>query len=81
MMKFALDQALLNMTPADDDIADCMEKVLKHHSVRDRFILNKVVPQLEMIGVESIVIRQEGIEFVGRSEEKSMKQHFEEDLS
>jgi len=69
MMKFALDQALVNMTPTDDDIADCMEKVLKHSSVRDRIILNKVVPQLEMIGVESIVIRQEGIEFVGRNAE------------
>ena len=73
-MKFALDQALVNMTPTDDDIADCMEKVLKHSSVRDRIILNKVVPQLEEIGVESIVIRQEGIEFVGRSEEKSIKE-------
>ena len=69
MIKFAVDQALLNMIPTDDDIADCMEKVLKHHSVRDRIILNKVVPQLEEIGVESIVIRQEGIEFVGRNAE------------
>ena len=73
-MKFALDQALVNMTPTDDDIAECIETVLKNFRIRDQFQLNKVVPQLEEIGVESIVIRQEGIEFVGRSEEKSIKE-------
>ena len=69
MMKFALDQALVNMTPTDDDIADCIETVMKNFRIRDQFQLNKVVAQLEEIGVESIVIRQEGIEFVGRNAE------------
>ena len=62
MIKFAVDQALVNMTPTDDDIADCIETVMKNFRIRDQFQLNKVVPQLEEIGVESIVIRQEGIE-------------------
>ena len=74
MMKFALDTTLTNMTPTDDDIADCMEKVMKNFRIRDQFQLNKVVAQLEEIGVESIVIRREGIEFVGRRDDKSMKQ-------
>ena len=69
MIKFAVDQALVNMTPTDDDIADCIETVMKNFRIRDQFQLNKVVPQLEMIGVESIVIRREGIEFVGRRED------------
>merc|ERR1712107_28741 len=74
MIKFAVDIALKNMTPTDDEIAYCIEKVMKNQRIRDQFVLNKVVPQLEDIGLESIVIRQEGIEFVGRNEEKSIKE-------
>ena len=78
MIKFAVDQALVNMTPTDDDIADCIETVMKNFRIRDQFQLNKVVPQLEEIGVESIVIRQEGIEFVGRREENPWNNEFAE---
>ena len=52
----------------------CVLKLLvQTRTEKDRFILNKI-PQLEEIGVESIVIRREGIEFVGRSEDKCKKQ-------
>ena len=78
MIKFAVDQALNNMIPTDDDIADCIEMVLKNHRIRDQFQLNKVVPQLEEIGVESIVIRREGIEFVGRREDYPWNNEFVE---
>merc|ERR1719471_2057118 len=40
MMKFALDTTLTNMTPTDDDIAECIETVMKNFRIRDQFQLN-----------------------------------------
>ena len=64
-MKFAVDQALVNKVPTKDELSSCMEKVLKYKNLRDKFLFDEVTPELKKIGVKKILIKEEGLEFVG----------------
>ena len=64
-LKFAVDQALVNKVPTKDELASCIEKVLKYKSLRDKFLFDEVTPELKKIGVKAIGIREEGLLFLG----------------
>ena len=64
-LKFAVDQALLNMKPTKEELSSCIEKVLKYKTLRDKFLFDEVTPELKKIGVKSIIIREEGLKFLG----------------
>ena len=64
-LKFAVNSALVNMEPTWDELSSCIEKVLKYKTLRDKFLFNEVTPELKKIGIKSIVIKREGLEFIG----------------
>ena len=66
-LKFAVEMALFNMKPTKDELSSCMEKVLKYSTLRDKFLFDEVTPELKKIGVKEIVIKEEGLEFVGET--------------
>ena len=65
MLKFAVNQTLVNIKPTKDELSSWIEKVLKYKTLRDKFLFDEVTPELKNIGVRSIAIRKEGLEFVG----------------
>ena len=66
ILKFAVDQALLNMKPTKGELSFCTKKVLKYQTLRDKFLFDDVNLELKKIGVKEIVIKQGGLKFVGR---------------
>ena len=64
-LKLAVNNVLVNMTPTNDELSSCMEKVLKYKTLRDKFLFDEVAPELEKIGVKAIAIKEDGLEFTG----------------
>ena len=64
-MKFAVDQALLNMTPTDDQIGECIKKVLQYSTMMGKFD-NRVHEELAEMGLERVEVTDQGLKFIGR---------------
>ena len=76
-LKFAVNQALLNMTPTDDQIGECIKKVLQYHTMRERFE-NRVHEELAEIGLKRVEVTDEGLYFIGKtSRVKSIIKRFD----
>ena len=63
-IKFAVNQALLNMDPEEEDIGKCVKKVLDYVTMKNRFV--GVHDDLAKIGLEKIMVEDDGLVFVGK---------------
>ena len=64
-MKYAVDQALLNMTPTDEQIGECIKKVLQYQTMMGRFD-NNVHEELAEMGLERVEVTDQGLNFIGK---------------
>ena len=64
-MKFAVDQALANITPSDEQIGECIQKVLQHQTMMGRFD-NCVHEELAEMGLERVEVTDQGLNFIGQ---------------
>ena len=68
-MKFAVNQALVNMTPTDEQIGECLKKVLQYMTMMGRFD-NKAHKELAEMGLERVEVTDQGLEFIGKQTER-----------
>ena len=64
-MKFAVNQALLNMTPTDEQIGECLRKVLQYNTLSGRFE-NRAHKELAEMGLERVEVTDQGLNFIGK---------------
>ena len=64
-IKFAVNMALLNMNPKEEDIGKCVRKVLAYVTMKNR-LEGSVHPGLAAIGLERIEVEDDGLMFVGK---------------
>ena len=64
-IKFAVNMALLNMNPKEEDIGKCVKKVLDHVTMKKR-LEGTVHPGLAAIGLERIEVEDDELVFVGK---------------
>ena len=64
-IKFAVDMALLNMTLTDEQIGECLKKVLQHKTMMGRFD-NRAHKELAEMGLERVEVTDQGLNFIGK---------------
>ena len=64
-IKFAVNQALLNMNPKEEDVGKCVRRVLDYGTMKNR-LEGSVHPGLAVIGLESIEVEDDGLVFIGK---------------
>ena len=64
-VKYAVDQALLNLRPTDDQIGECIKKVLQYSSMMGKFD-NRVHEELGEMGLERVEVMDQGLMFIGK---------------
>ena len=63
-IKLSVHHALVNMTPTDQQIGECIKNVLKWSGVRGKFD-NCVPKDLATIGLERVEVADDGLNFIG----------------
>ena len=64
-IKFAVDQALVAMTPTDEKIGECLKKVLQYETMSGRFD-NRAHKELAEMGLERVEVTDQGLNFIGK---------------
>ena len=64
-VKYAVDQALLNITPTKSQIGECIKKVLQYSTMMGKFD-NRVHEELAEMGLERVEVTDQGLNFIGR---------------
>ena len=64
-IKYAVDMALLNMTPTDEQIGECLKKVLRYKTMMGRFD-NRAHKELADMGLERVEVTDQGLNFIGK---------------
>lgn len=64
LIKLSVHLSLSNMTPTDEQLGECIKKVLLWNSVRGRFD-NSVHTELAKIGLERVEVADDGLNFIG----------------
>ena len=64
-IKYAVDQALVNMTPSDEQIGECLKKVLQYETMSGRFD-NRAHKELAEMGLERVEVTDQGLNFIGK---------------
>ena len=64
-IKFAVNMALVNMNPKEEDIGKCVRKVLDYVTMKNR-LEGSVHPGLAAIGLERIEVEDDGLVFIGK---------------
>ena len=62
-IKFAVDQALVNMMPTDEQIGECLKKVLQYKTMSGRFD-NRAHKELAEMGLERVEVTDQGLHFI-----------------
>ena len=65
-IKFAVNMALVNMEPKEEDIGKCVKKVLEYVTMKNRFD-DHVHTGLAAIGLERIEVEDDGLVFIGKN--------------
>ena len=63
-IKYALDQTLLASRPAEEQIGECIKKVLQHQSMMGKF--ENIHEELAKIGLERVEVTDDGLNFIGK---------------
>ena len=67
-IKFGVNQALMNMNPKKEEIWKCVKKVLDYVTMKNRLEGN-VHPGLAAIGLERIEVGDDGLVFIGKTQD------------
>ena len=62
-LKWAVNEALNNMTPKKEEIGACIRRVLNYATLRNRFD-NFIHPELAAMGITKVEVLDEGLRFV-----------------
>ena len=62
-IKWAVNRALLNMTPKKEEIGACIRRVLKYATLRDKFD-DFIHDDLAALGIVKVEVHDEGLKFV-----------------
>ena len=68
-MKFAVNQALVNLNPSDEQIGECLKKVLQYQTLSGRFD-NRVHEELAEMGLERVEVTDQGLNFFGKQTDR-----------
>ena len=68
-MKFAVNQALVNMTPTDEQIGECLRKVLQYNTLSGRFE-NRAHIELAKMGLDRVEVTDQGLNFIGKQTDR-----------
>ena len=62
-LKWAVNEALLNMNPKKEDVGACIRRVLNFATLRNRFD-NFIHKDLAAMGISKVEVLDEGLRFV-----------------
>ena len=68
-MKFAVNQALVNLNPSDEQIGECLKKVLQYQTLSGRFD-NRAHKELAEMGLERVEVTDQGLHFIGKQTDR-----------
>ena len=68
-MKFAVNQALVNITPTEEQIGECLKKVLQYQTMSGRFD-NRAHKELAEMGLERVEVTDQGLNFIGKQTDR-----------
>ena len=67
-IKFAVEMALINMTPTDEQIGECLKKVLQYQTMMGRF--DRAHKELAEMGLERVEVTDQGLNFIGKQTDR-----------
>ena len=71
-LKWAVNEALLNMIPTKEEIGACIRRVLNHATLRDRFD-DSIHKELEALGIAKVEVLDERLRFVRKQRQQLCK--------